>query len=243
MAVGSSWGFDVSQNVAGVTTALRGVSGSDTNSFEGWDSLVVAVGDGGVVLHSVAGGTFTRVPVPTQANLRGVWIRDPSYGWIVGDGGTVLQWKGESWSLVASPTTRNLFAVDGNVMVGEYNTVLSLHWSGKLMLEDRSAFGPLPSAMYVEPNPTWHVDDASTFPVRFDQTQYIDSAADIQLLPVHLYAVSSRGEELFFTNELKNAGAGGSVPSALTLNPNGAALVVSPDNWHVGTLRFYTGSA
>lgn len=42
---------------------------------------------------------------------------------------------------------------------------------------------------------------------------------------------------------MKNGGAGGNSPTPLTVNPNGSALLLVPDNWHVGSLQFYTGSA
>ena len=155
----------------------------------------------------------------------------------------VLQWNGVSWSVFAAPTTRNLFAVDGSVMVGEFGTVLSHHWSGKLVLDTPSVNGPRPAGMYTERNPSWHVNDTDPLPIRLDETRYIDAAADTRLVPQHLYAVSNRGEQLFFSNEIKNGGAGGGTPSELGVNGNGGALLISPDNWHIGSLQFYSGSA
>lgn len=97
---------------------------------------------------------------------------------------------------------------------------------------------------YVEPNPTYHVNETNTAAAsRFDQTLYLDAATDLTLPPLHLYAVDNRGGEMFFGGEIKNAGAGGSSPAPLTVNPNGAALLLVPDQWHVASINFYTGSA
>jgi hypothetical protein len=158
----------------------------------------------------------------------------------------VLQWNGAVWKLFESPTTRDLNAVDNGVMVGDFGTVIWFHWSGKLVLDTARVFGPGSPIPYSEHNPQYHINETWPFPTRFEHTSYIDAASDVKLPPIHLYAVTNRGQELFFANEIPGAGAGGDVPTALTVGGvayNGSAIVLTPDNWHVSSLRFYTGSA
>lgn len=88
-AVGATWGWTVSEATANVTVTLRGVSGSNANPFEDWLTFVVIVGDNGTILHSVGGAPFVKMPSPSTANLNSVWIRNPNFGWAVGDSGTV----------------------------------------------------------------------------------------------------------------------------------------------------------
>lgn len=54
----------------------------------------------------------------------------------------VLNFNGVSWSLFASPTTRTLRAVSGNTMVGDFGTVVTLHWDGTLILDSYQNIGP-----------------------------------------------------------------------------------------------------
>lgn len=55
--------------------------------------------------------TWTRVYVPTGADLRGVWGSSSHNVWIVGDRGTILHWTGTVWTSVTSPV-RNAFFRD-----------------------------------------------------------------------------------------------------------------------------------
>lgn len=73
------------------------------------------VGAQGTVLATQDGGqTFQSQPVPTQANLYGVFfLPDGKNGWIVGDGGTILHTAdgGGTWTAQTAPTQRLLYAV------------------------------------------------------------------------------------------------------------------------------------
>ena len=95
--------------------------------------------------------------------------------------------------------------------------------------------------------------------VDFSTTQFLDSATDVTIPAQDLYCVSNRGQPLFFATEVAGGGGGGSVPSpmnsltdptalaalgsAVTTTHAGAAIMLAPDNWHVSTLKLYTGSA
>jgi photosystem II stability/assembly factor-like uncharacterized protein len=48
---------------------------------------------------------------PTIKNLNSVFMVNPSTGWIVGDGGTILKYNGTSWIAQNSGTTKNLTSV------------------------------------------------------------------------------------------------------------------------------------
>jgi photosystem II stability/assembly factor-like uncharacterized protein len=43
--------------------------------------------------------------------VRGITMRSPTDGWIVGDGGTILHLFGGQWTLVATPYSDNLYSV------------------------------------------------------------------------------------------------------------------------------------
>jgi hypothetical protein len=75
-----------------------------------------------------------------SAPLRSIFMLSSTAGWAVGDNGTILNWNGEQWSLVQSPTPLNLTSVffpdasnpnDGWIVGktdGSYPTIL--HWDG-----------------------------------------------------------------------------------------------------------------
>lgn len=72
---------------------------------------------------------------PTTQDLRDVWVVSASKAWAVGNAGTVLEWNGTSWSIVAAGlTTNDLHAVNGSsssnvIAVGEAGTILRYNGS------------------------------------------------------------------------------------------------------------------
>lgn len=77
-------------------------------------------------------------PFPDVANLNGVWGYDPEDLWAVGSSGTILHYDGVSWKKHQSPTSADLFAIDGHetmtdgdkdiYAVGSSGTII--HWDG-----------------------------------------------------------------------------------------------------------------
>lgn len=79
---------------------------SDT---EGW-----ITGNGGVLLHTVNGGTTWTLLVITNQDLQDVAFRDAQTGIVVGDNGLIFRTVngGMSWMPIASPTASQLRGVD-----------------------------------------------------------------------------------------------------------------------------------
>ena len=70
------------------------VAGGGLLAVDALDALDVwAAGTGGIVLHATDGRTFVREPVPTSADLRGVWASGPNDVYAVGAGGTILHFS------------------------------------------------------------------------------------------------------------------------------------------------------
>lgn len=114
----------------GVTRDLRGVFFLEiTGEHQGW-----AVGDRGTIITTVDGGKrWVKCESGTVADLHGVFFLEKNLGWVVGSGGTILKWDGESWSLQNSAVSSDLYAVhfinrDNGYAVGAKGTIL--HWDG-----------------------------------------------------------------------------------------------------------------
>ncbi|MDP7628409.1 MAG: hypothetical protein QF530_10930 [SAR202 cluster bacterium] len=109
---------------------------------------IIVVGNGGAVLLW-DGQTWTRVPVPTEQDLWGVWGMSPSDVWAVGGNAdesgvlTVLRDTGNGFESVDMPVlerpfVKALFKVWGSgaddvYMVGQNGVVL--HWNGEILEE------------------------------------------------------------------------------------------------------------
>ena len=70
-------------------------------SLHGVDGLIVAVGEGGRIMH-VADPTAGPAlqPSSTVSDLKSVWVESPSSAWAVGAHGTILRWNGRTWGPV-----------------------------------------------------------------------------------------------------------------------------------------------
>src|ERR1700737_3827997 len=66
--------------------------------IHGCDDLIVAVGEGGRILHWT-GEDYepTAMPSPTKCNLCAVHVQDARTAWAVGDRGTIVRWDGRQW--------------------------------------------------------------------------------------------------------------------------------------------------
>lgn len=89
---------------------------------------------------------INSVTSPTSTNLNAVCIVNnvtsssndltTLNAWAVGDGGTIVQWNGNSWTTVTSPTTMNLYSVvfntatDGWAVGGNGNQGVILRYNG-----------------------------------------------------------------------------------------------------------------
>lgn len=112
-------------DVANTGTVLRGIGA--------WRKVVVAVGDGGVIVRSNDGAlSFAPVVSPTTADLRAV-VGTPAGRWTaVGLGGVILQSldDGVTWKVQKSPTEFDLYAVtrhiptDRAIIVGQNLTII-----------------------------------------------------------------------------------------------------------------------
>jgi photosystem II stability/assembly factor-like uncharacterized protein len=117
----------------GTSWADSGTAGAPLRAVGGWLQVVVAVGDGGVIVRSSdAGQTFAPVLSPTTASLRGV-VGTPAGRWTAcGLGGVILQSLdgGVTWVIQPSPTTEDLRAVtrhvvsDRALIVGDNLTII-----------------------------------------------------------------------------------------------------------------------
>ncbi len=111
------------------------VIGSVLKDFKGEmivvDSFVMRTNDGGE--------TWSRVIVPTKAELYHLDFANTSRGWIVGAGGVILttQDSGLNWQLQKSGTTKDLYNVDfrderDGYIVGEEGVILRTENGGSL---------------------------------------------------------------------------------------------------------------
>jgi hypothetical protein len=75
---------------------------------------VWAVGASGSIWHwSRITNNFEKMKnVPTEVSLRGVVAQSSFDVWAVGDSGIILHYDGNGWTLVPSPTTADLYAIE-----------------------------------------------------------------------------------------------------------------------------------
>jgi len=121
-------------------TLLRFADGEVTREISGtWANLngvwvapagdVFAVGDGGAIMHYTDEGAVREVSY-TALRLNDVHGNFITGVFAVGDGGTIVHYDGEGWSLMPTPTTRNLNGVWAGptevIAVGDNGTVLRL---------------------------------------------------------------------------------------------------------------------
>lgn len=101
------WGHnDLNKYSSPVSSALRGVWGIDSNNM-------YAVGDSGVILQRVNGGSWVKMTSNTTQNLRAVWGTAMDNVYAVGANGTVLRYNGSAWSQVTVPTTAQINGIWG----------------------------------------------------------------------------------------------------------------------------------
>ena len=123
-----AWRYANGSTCAGL--ALSGPVTTGRGQFSVAAASVLANGDCRIRVTGRVGSTpAVRATRSLEVDLR----LGGTEGWIVGDRGTILRWNGTSWTSVASPTTRDLFAVHctaGNACkaVGAGGTIL--HWDG-----------------------------------------------------------------------------------------------------------------
>jgi len=110
-----------------VDKKLGFVIGSVLKEFQG-DMIVV---DSFVMRTNDGGETWSRVNVPTKAELYHLDFANSSNGWIVGAGGVILTTmdSGLNWQLQKSGTTKDLYNVDfrdsrNGYIVGEEGVIL-----------------------------------------------------------------------------------------------------------------------
>lgn len=107
--------------------------------------MVVAVGDGGTIITSSDGDSFTRSVANIDHDLFTVWGRGASDLWVAGSRATILHWDGSAWADQSPTETRAAVRALAGVAGGE---ILALG-SHELVL------GPLlgiPEGLVPEPN-------------------------------------------------------------------------------------------
>lgn len=141
--IGGSGGYAVAwDGNTGVSVQSKNgggnILGGSVNAMLCGGSAHTAVGDaGGISRRSSSSGNSTKwaitTPAPTAQNLRGLWASSDTNIYAVGDGGTILQFDGNTWTAVKvtnQPTfSTNLHAVwgtskDNVYAVGDGGTIL-----------------------------------------------------------------------------------------------------------------------
>ncbi len=103
-------------------------------AIHGVVGLVVAVGEGGKILHFVGDHYIPRtVESPTKATLNAVWVESPTSAWAVGEG-DILRWNGTEWYRVAlAPEQQRMLTVwgfPGDVWIGGTSSLINYRQSG-----------------------------------------------------------------------------------------------------------------
>jgi hypothetical protein len=152
-----SYASDAGAEASALDVSARDGAWVDADGMEGGGRdapEVDASADGGEAPDGGDAGAsaWMRVPVPTFADLRGVWGSGPRDVWIVGDRGALLRWNGASWTPYPSPVPNVSFrdvwgtAADDVWAVGyEFGgSLVILRWNGARWTRD-----PLPPTRYI----------------------------------------------------------------------------------------------
>lgn len=123
----SSWSL-ASSNPLATTDMVRRVGGASGGPI----FLVGTDGSGNGFLQRYSGGTWTRMALPTTAQMRDVSVVDANTAFAVGMSGTILRYNGASWSTMSSGTSVRLsgiWAASANeaYAVGDGGTVLKFN--------------------------------------------------------------------------------------------------------------------
>ena len=136
-AINPSNGFAESWDGNNGTTAQTGGSGvsivGNINAMLCGNMYHYAAGDNGAIIRRLSAGNnsgkWMTVTNPAARTLRGMWSSSDSNIVAVGDGGTIVQYDGSTWTPPVSGVTANLRAVWGSgstniYAVGDNGTVL-----------------------------------------------------------------------------------------------------------------------
>jgi hypothetical protein len=136
----------------------------------------VAVGEGGTVLRS-KDGVRSRIDVPTDATLFGVWVDGEEIwaaGGRVGSGenkGEIWRWDGSTWTAIARELPGVLFKVWDGWFVGQD---VSYRWDGEA-LEDIPVAGRLLTVRGRSSKDVWAVGGLSgPMVVRWEDEAWVD---------------------------------------------------------------------
>ena len=131
-----------------------------------------------ILLAACVGSVHAVAPAAsTTDNLNGVYLVSASDGWAVGNAGTIQNYDGSSWSLIASGTTSDLFGVSfgppsssnagaGFAVGGSGGNATALYWGGASWFSintglSGSAAQRLSSVFENSPTDAWAVDSIS----------------------------------------------------------------------------------
>ncbi len=81
---------------------------SDTYGIDAKTGSAFVAGNLGYRLARLINGSWEEVKSPSQSIMRGVSVLNDTFGFSVGNGGTILKWNGTDWNVFSSPTTNNL---------------------------------------------------------------------------------------------------------------------------------------
>jgi hypothetical protein len=161
-----------------------------SNALEVW-----AVGDGGTVLRSTDGVSFTDLTARsgTRSSLYGVWGTTPAEIWAVGAGGTVLRWDGSTWRAESSGTMRTLWSGWGS----SGDDVWAVGDGGTALRRTGGAWSRVPTPKTYRLAAIWGSGARDVWAVGdFGVVLHWDGAAFTEIIsptPFHLKAVAATG--------------------------------------------------
>ncbi len=130
----------------GVTTLTAGAQqwevvregGDDASLLALWDDgagTAWAGGSAGILLRSVNGGEWERVPLDTEEIIVSIWGATPTDIWLVGSGGLLMRGNGTSWEKLPPIMPRTLLCVWGlsaNEVYATGDNGFIARWDGNL---------------------------------------------------------------------------------------------------------------
>ncbi len=136
----SSWSIASSSPLA-TTDLVRRVGGASGGPI----FLVGTDGSGNGFIQRYSSGTWTRMTLPTTAQIRDVSVVDASTAFAVGANGTILRYNGTSWSAMSSGTSVRLggiWAASANeaYAVGDGGTVLKFNGTSWTAMSSGTTF-------------------------------------------------------------------------------------------------------
>ena len=121
----------------------------------------------GRIYRSVNGGSSWSEQYASGSSFKGISNLSASLAFAVGDGGEIARWNGASWSSQSSPTTHDLYSIEGNqtfaiAVGGENGNVRAIRYNGASWSSSLSAAGDSLRAVKKSSSLTYAVGDGGT---------------------------------------------------------------------------------